>query len=59
MVWIPAATNFADALREEGFNGAYAFVPDPTGSYLTMYGISYQSGAISRRIHQKTEFRFH
>lgn len=44
---VPAATNFADALREEGFNGAYAFVPDPTGSYLTVYGISYQSGAIS------------
>lgn len=43
----PAATSFADALREDGFNGAYAFVPDATGNYLTVYGISYQSGAIS------------
>ena len=42
-----AATSFADALRDEGYNGAYAFVPDSTGNYLTVYGISYQSGAIS------------
>ena len=42
-----AATNFADALREEGYNGAYAFVPDASGTYLTIYGISYQTGAIS------------
>lgn len=42
-----AATGFADALRNEGFNGAYAFIPDATGNYFTVYGISYQSGAIS------------
>lgn len=42
-----SANEFARALSTEGFNGAYAFVPDATGNYLTVYGISYQNGAIS------------
>ncbi|MBC3882016.1 hypothetical protein H8K35_09995 [Undibacterium sp. LX40W] len=42
-----SATEFAKALSAEGFNGAYAFVMDASGTYATIYGISYQSGAIS------------
>ena len=42
-----SATEFAKALSAEGFNGAYAFVLDASGTYATIYGISYQSGAIS------------
>lgn len=44
---MPAATEFAKVLNTEGYNGAYAFVPDASGTYFTIYGISYQTGAIS------------
>ncbi len=44
---LPAARQFAASLRAEHLDGAYAFVPDPTGRYASILGIHYQDGAIT------------
>jgi hypothetical protein len=43
----PAARQFASALSAEHFDGAYAFVLDPSGMYITIFGIHYQEGAVT------------
>jgi hypothetical protein len=44
---LPAAKAFAAALIAGGMDNAYAFVPDPTGTYVTLYGIDGHSGAVA------------
>lgn len=42
-----AARKFAAALNAEHLDHAYAFVPDPTNTYVTLYGIDAESGAVA------------
>lgn len=42
-----AAEQFAGTLKSENLLGAYAFIADPSGRFATLYGITYQDGAIS------------
>jgi hypothetical protein len=42
-----AAKQFSKLLGAEKLDGAYAFIPDATGAYVTVYGLNYQNGAIS------------
>ncbi len=42
-----AAEQFRLSLGKAKLNGAYAFVPDPSGSFASVYGIGYQSIAVT------------
>jgi hypothetical protein len=42
-----AAEQFRQQLEQMDLNGAYAFVPDPSGHYGVIYGIGYQSIAVT------------
>ncbi|MGW8390575.1 hypothetical protein [Pseudoduganella sp. HUAS MS19] len=42
-----AAEQFRQQLSNARLNGAYAFVPDPSGEYATIYGLGYQTIAVT------------
>lgn len=42
-----AAQQFAKSLEAEGLDGAYAFVSDASGKYVTIHGIGYQGGGVT------------
>ncbi|WP_426341396.1 hypothetical protein ACN9MZ_06465 [Pseudoduganella sp. S-14] len=42
-----AAEQFRQQLNNARLNGTYAFVPDPSGRYATVYGLGYQSIAVT------------
>lgn len=42
-----AAEQFRQQVKKEKLDGAYAFVPDPSGKYATIYGIGYQGIAVT------------
>lgn len=42
-----AATAFASQLAGEKMDGAYAFIPDPSGRFATIYGIGARDGAVT------------
>ncbi|WP_426168858.1 hypothetical protein [Pseudoduganella sp. R-34] len=42
-----AAEQFRLQLNNARLSGAYAFVPDPSGSFATIYGLGYQSIAVT------------
>ncbi|WP_431476842.1 hypothetical protein [Massilia eburnea] len=42
-----AAEQFRQQLEKTRLNGAYAFVPDPSGKYATVYGLGYQTISVT------------
>jgi hypothetical protein len=42
-----AAKDFASQLTAEKMDGAFAYVPDPSGRFVTIYGISARDAAVT------------
>ncbi|SFG83803.1 hypothetical protein SAMN05518865_1203 [Duganella sp. CF458] len=42
-----AAEQFRQQLEKTRLDGAYAFVPDPSGKYATIYGLGYQTISVT------------